>query len=1213
MRYLNKIILINSASTKYAEVQIDGNIHFIGTQGVGKSTILRAILFFYNANTLKLGISKEKQHFAEYYLPYADSYIVYEVQRESGNFCVTATKSQGRVCFRFIDTPYDRKYFVAENGSAFESWDKSKAMLDADNIYYTRKLNKYEEYRDVIYGNQPPRSEFTRFAILESKQFQNIPRTIQNVFLNSKLEAEFIKETIINSLNDEDVKVNLQTYQYELKGFEDELNDLQQFKKPRIIKQADDISRELIGLKHHRKEKLKLAASLGASWALAQEKKPLLEDYRNVKLQESETNTKKIDSAESVFDGRKERIISEITKFKTLLDTARQRWQSYQDIGINSIIGRIGKKSDLELEGQNLAKEKDLLGAHYKEISHKYDLLVNELKNQLSAYENAKKSERIEEKEHLMQEIEHLKEMYKKQIEEIKKQSKSKRDDAETELNELNVQLNNLRVQRAEVKHKRLYEQEIEQARNEIGKQKNAVQVATNKVTLAKGQLESLQRKWQAEVDGARHKVEYEIKAENTKIEQASAKIKEITLKIENSKDSFYGWLNKNISGWENNIGKICDEEILFYNELSPEKDNKGKDNFFGVKLNLNELPAKVKTVEDYHNEIAALGTKIDNHKIAILKLQEELELESERIKRNHNQRIKQLNDEVKEQEYTIAEGERRMQAAELRLIDFNEKAKKEKALLLSELDANIGSASEAVKNAQSELEKIRASIYRRVRAKEQDLENALDEAKAESTQRQRQINEMIAQHQAEMAEREKELVEQKNEELSSKGANTKRLNEIDSRLAVIKDELKFIDKNRDRLADYKKDKRELFDQEKDFQNSKRFHENQLKLEQQKYDSLKKQLITESERIKKEVAAAEKDLAVLNEDFTEMARFMSLSWFEEIGELVRKGNSSNHGNIPCRKLIAELTETHYAIIDLTNSLTEQVAKFLSHFSDQNIFNFDTKLSDTPGYISFAEELSGFIEDNRISEYEKRVNERYAEIIRLIGSETSDLTSKQGEIQRVVNNVNRDFTEKNFAGVIKKIELRLGDTNNKVVQVLKLIKNFNDNHQIELGAPNLFSQHNSSKNNQKAVDLLKQLVTEIKKLRKDYISLADSFELQFRVIENDNDTGWVERLANVGSEGTDVLVKAMVNIMLLNVFKEGASKRFKAFKLHCMMDEVGRLHPSNVRGILQFANDRNIMLINGSPTEHDALAYRHIYKLEKDAQSVTKIKRIMTQA
>ena len=138
-----------------------------------------------------------------------------------------------------------------------------------------------------------------------------------------------------------------------------------------------------------------------------------------------------------------------------------------------------------------------------------------------------------------------------------------------------------------------------------------------------------------------------------------------------------------------------------------------------------------------------------------------------------------------------------------------------------------------------------------------------------------------------------------------------------------------------------------------------------------------------------------------------------------------------------------------------------------------------------------------------------------------------------------------------------------------------------------------------------------LMREIESAKKDTIALADSFDLKFRVEENQNDTGWVEKLSHVGSDGTDVLVKAMVNIMLLNVFKEGASRRFRDFRLHCMMDEIGKLHPNNIRGIIKFANDRNIMLINGSPTENNALNYKHVFKVAKDDLGVTKVVRILT--
>ena len=40
MRQLSKVIFINSAGIRYGEVRLDGNVHLIGTQGVGKSTVL---------------------------------------------------------------------------------------------------------------------------------------------------------------------------------------------------------------------------------------------------------------------------------------------------------------------------------------------------------------------------------------------------------------------------------------------------------------------------------------------------------------------------------------------------------------------------------------------------------------------------------------------------------------------------------------------------------------------------------------------------------------------------------------------------------------------------------------------------------------------------------------------------------------------------------------------------------------------------------------------------------------------------------------------------------------------------------------------------------------------------------------------------------------------------------------------------------------------
>lgn len=141
-------------------------------------------------------------------------------------------------------------------------------------------------------------------------------------------------------------------------------------------------------------------------------------------------------------------------------------------------------------------------------------------------------------------------------------------------------------------------------------------------------------------------------------------------------------------------------------------------------------------------------------------------------------------------------------------------------------------------------------------------------------------------------------------------------------------------------------------------------------------------------------------------------------------------------------------------------------------------------------------------------------------------------------------------------------------------------------------------------------MLTRLVKELNQSKSDQLKLSDSFDLEFKIIENGNDSGWVQKLSNVGSEGTDILAKAMINITLLNVFKESASRRFKDFKLHCMMDEIGKLHPNNVAGILKFANQRNILLINGSPTSYNAIDYKYTYLLSKDEQNITSVNAIV---
>lgn len=299
---------------------------------------------------------------------------------------------------------------------------------------------------------------------------------------------------------------------------------------------------------------------------------------------------------------------------------------------------------------------------------------------------------------------------------------------------------------------------------------------------------------------------------------------------------------------------------------------------------------------------------------------------------------------------------------------------------------------------------------------------------------------------------------------------------------------------------------------------------------------------------------------------------------------------------------------------LRSEFRSAVNAFKGHFSPQNTFGFKVQLDTEEDYLGFARELAKFIDQQMIDQFCQRVSDRYAEILQRVSKEVGYLLEHQSEIEKTIHAVNRDFREKAFAGVIRSIELQARPADGELMQLMLRIYRFAEEAGYGLGQRNLFSPlTDEAECTRKSVELLFALSRLLERdMGRERLTLADTFRLQFRIRENDNDTGWVEKIAHVGSDGTDILVKAMINIMLINVFKEKISRRFGDFSLHCMMDEIGKLHPANVRGILDFANARNIRLINSSPVTQNVSDYRYTYLVGKDDHSRTYVQPLLVK-
>ena len=1104
MRYLNKIIFLNSAHIPYAEVKLDGNVHFIGTQGVGKSTLLRALLFFYNADKLRLGIPKEKKSFDAFYFPYPNSYIVYEVMRENGAYCVLALKNQLRVMFRFIDAPFDSKWFIDERKQVYGEWSQIREQVGKKHDV-SSLVSSYEMYRDIIFGNNRRQEllPFRKYAIVESAKYQNIPRTIQNVFLNTKLDADFIKNTIIRSMSDEDNSIDLNFYREQIKEFEQEYKDVSLWTKKEkngevlVRRMADKVIDAYRTLLNNRRLIGEGRRELNYAERVAQE---LLPQYR-LDIQESEAECNRV----------------------------------------NRLIGEEQEKYGKERD--KLSRELGVLDAQLKKTALK-------IQKAKVAHENpfAREME-TNEKE--------FAEFTARQIQ------------VETEKREVELRIETLR----------------QEAQNE---------------------LEIAELKYQASLDAP--------KKQKTDVEDEIWKIQNL---LDKSKGSFSEWLDQNRKGWQENIGKVVDEETILYNDvLNPQlvadssalSSSSSSASLYGVNINLTAVERKFRTPKELKEQLAEkeqLRADIIKQLNDLLNQHEE---NHKTLKGKYLLQIRKLNESLhakKAEMQLLPQTEKKLKTQALELEKCLEKWRSQQ---LAELeDKQNALVADKVKkeenkhqlemDLQRKLKALQTEYNRQVKQETQTFEVFANDIQAQIEEKQNQVD-----------ARKQELLKAQRDELHGKGMDTQTLDAYNKRIAELDAELAFIRKNRDVVAVYRNDKIELFDQETSVRQKRKNKAEALMAIEDKFwqrsERLKLQLSVAQSQLTKQQTALKKLDAGLNA-VRSFRRDETLCPLES-NEIEEKITTKD-----CLTIVEELKRQIYEDGRSLDNFKKQSQQFLGMFSAHNTFHFNVSPVTEEEFIAFASNLCEFVENDKISEYQKRISGRYTDIIFRISKEVGNLTRREGDIGKTINDINHDFEERNFAGVIREIALRPLKTNDQLMLLLLRIRDFAEENQFNMGKMDLFATESRQDVNAKAVKYLlafmKGLLDEPNRRQ---LQVADTFKLEFRIKENDNDTGWVEKIANVGSDGTDILVKAMVNIMLINVFKEKASKKSGDFKIHCMMDEIGKLHPNNVKGILDFANRRNILLVNSSPTTYNVEDYKYTYLLSKDNRANTKVTQLI---
>lgn len=1214
MRALRKIVFINSANIRYAEVKLDGNVHFIGTQGVGKSTLLRAVLFFYNADKLHLGIPKEMKSFDEFYLPHANSYMVYEIEHEHGPFCILVFRSSGRACYRFIDAAYRKEWLVDDYGEVTAEWKVIRERLNG--TYMSKIIDRYEQYRDILYGNkQIVGKEFSRFQLLETNNYQNIPRSVQNVFLNSRLDANFIKEIIIRSMNDEEANIDLGYFRRQVADFEQEYKDiscwykLNQKGESSVKKQADTVVNAYHELLYMEQQIAKLCGELKYAERVSREKLPLIETKVTELTQEKHKQNRLISEIQQKHDEEKAALNQEQGVVNDKLKCLKDRRSYYTMQQIESVISRCEKEQGVKSDIESLKVKLADLNARFLDVTTKYRALYQNVTLQFEAFRQTQQQRILSEEQERQVTDERLLKEFNIARDKVENSFAEKIAEASSVIDSIKVELHDCEKELLKLKFFVPYKEEKESLNNELNELKIKEKELDGVIKSTVFEINCIQTEYDKKESEIIADYRRKLEDKQAEILGCSEQIASIDRLLVRIKGSLYEWLEENKADWEQNIGKIIDEEnVLYQTCLHPQIDE--GTSFFGVKLDLNDLPLNVRRPKQLEEEKAKLVNEQKCLKEEFQQFQQLQEKKIEELRHQLSPRIKALRLQKSLAETELNMIPQRRKDIALKIAEYNDKAKQIFEEKQNELNARQQELSHNFISVRTAFEKMKSDKQKQLSG----VGKKYNDAKAENfkihAQNVAAINAETNICEKKTNEELKKLQQQEEDELKGRGADTTLVEGYREQMKSAEEELHFIEQHRKLVYDYLRDKEELFDQEDTFKNQRKTLLDKIMQLNEKYNQRKFKYDQQLANIDKELTASIDEKNRLKEELQRADRF---SHDENLCPIIFADAKEKKTLRTPGQTVDELTGIILSRQSRQNQFKQSVNLFKGNFSTKNTFSFRTELMTDEDYFDFANNLDDFLANNKLEEYRRRTSERYIDILARVSKEIGELTRHESDIDKIIRDINEDFKERNFVGVIKLIAIHPIPSTDKMVQLMKRIKEFNDDNQFAMGKINLFSTISRDEVNQKAVghlhDFMKSLTDNPSR---QFLTLSDLFQLQFRIIENDNDTGWVDKLSHVGSEGTDTLVKAMINIMLINVFKEKVSRKFGDFRIHCMMDEIGKLHPQNIKGILDFANARNILLINSSPTTYNVSDYRYTYLLQKDGKSKTVVYPLISQ-
>lgn len=1193
MQTLNRIILINAAGFNYVEFPVSGHTQVIGVNGHGKSTLLRTVLFFYLGTNEKApyALHETKTDFVSHYLGNPPSYLIYEVGRGDGSpgYHIAVTRPAGRIQFYFIDAPFRKDYYL--DGSFVQPIESVSERLREARCAFD-SVTSYEDFNRRLYGVVASPYAVFRPAPRSSGQVGILPRIISGIFTVSQLDADKLKAALTCGVRQDSLATELDLALLK--------NQLENFRRVnRAVKtylryEEDalalvDLAEEFQAAKSERQRSIEDLVRMG---------KRLPEEWQLLREQHTSLTTERAELVNQFEVARDdlEQAIKQIGENLAVLNDKITEGEKAEAEYKCREIER--KNKELETlpglkEECRLAKDEyDSLTAGYVDEQERKKMMLASVSQSWTELSRQFAEQRAASERQFRQKLELLD---KERIDALAsidtdyQRAKEARSPTEKSAQIARTQLNKEFIGLTEMKEPAEWTQlrrELADLERKEREEKSRQERLRSDLTLAKEKSERERESIDRQAESERNACESMIKPLESDRERISTEVE----RFESSLARFFQV--EAADGWSQ-ASKTLNRETLFQSakDLHARKSPKNTTSVWGLEFSTEKLPEPKDTykreelataLEQTKRRLAGEHDKLQASRDRYLCAASDLEKKSVQTR---NRIETEIGSSVEVRRNLLNEIVR-LQGRALTLESQTEEDKRNRRRKLQERDDGLRQEEDRLRRDALELEERwqgrTAKINEEFKARRKSLEH---EAHA-------RLSAIAEEEQLGQKKREADIdrIEQAFQKaLTERGVNVSLIQIAMDRASKSAADIERIGAYQTEVTEYQQMKRERIDPLPALKSRRdRFRE---LLESKEGD--RKQLRGRHEKAMQALDVRQKILeeahGELQRDDEAVAGFRKdMRFIQEWGYFERDDlTAAPFYNAKAVRVFARAAESaHERRFRISEDGNNNARKFLNHFDPETLHRKVLGFSPIHEYFEWfifvGAELKPFVTGRGIQGMKQIQTQEFEQLTRNICAKNADFHQGIRQVNQTATLVERHLKENNFVDVLDSIELKVERVDSNLTRLLLQLEEFAD---VAFGVDqDLFGKRADRAQIDRAIETFEKLLREIDSHRSQRLQLTDYFDFLIRVHENGHDMGWRKSLDHIGSTGTDYLVKMLIYLSLIEIYRERAIDPKAGSTVHCILDETGVLAPKYVRSVLEYAKSRGIILITAGHSQ-----------------------------